>query len=114
MGGHIALELMYVVGLEPAHENIDEVKIVVAVNSCHAGLLAVVIWVSMVPIIRLSKEPIVALLHSKTVIYSHFRWASLMLSIGAAPHRMVLLRRMSIGATGIAATELKPSTPGLM
>ena len=35
-----------------------------------------------------------------------------MISIGAAPHRMVLLRRMSIGATGIAATELKPSTPG--
>ena len=77
----------------------------------------VVSWVglrvAMVPIIRHTNEPIIALIHNKTVTYSHFRWVCLAPSIGAAPHRMALLRRMNIGATGTAATELKPSTPDL-
>ena len=32
MGGHIALQLASVVGLEPAYQNVDEVKIDVRIN----------------------------------------------------------------------------------
>jgi hypothetical protein len=49
MGGRIALELMHVVGLQPARKNLDEVKIDVEVNACHGGLLTVVTWFRWFP-----------------------------------------------------------------
>ena len=67
----IALELMHVVGLDPAHQCGDEKEILFGLRMFHDGLL----WlfgVAMVPIIRFRSLRIIALMHRKTVTYSHF------------------------------------------
>ena len=77
----------------------------------------VVSWVglrvAMVPIIRHTQKSIIALLHSKTVTYSHLGHACPTPSIGEACHGMSLLRRMDIAYTGIAVTRFEPSAAGL-